>query len=228
MLMENKYLILSVKNDYVLNTALLILMKNLENENKAYDYVQINTKFKINLFIKQLFLLKFSELIDISLNCIKKKYEIPKPKDFINNRLDFDKIIKDYKNIIVLTSPYIFKKNQIIGKNIVNIHCGLLPNYRGMMPVFWSLFEGNYDIGYTIHQIDEEIDKGRIIFQKKFTFTSNYRYTDILKKLYTSGAANIFNNSSGFSDVKYALDTYYKKPSLIELLKFKIGFQKRI
>jgi dTDP-4-amino-4,6-dideoxyglucose formyltransferase len=47
----------------------------------------------------------------------------------------------------------------------VNLHTALLPFNRGAHPVLWSILEGT-PLGITIHQIDEGLDTGPIIFQK--------------------------------------------------------------
>ena len=47
----------------------------------------------------------------------------------------------------------------------VNLHTSLLPFNRGAHPVLWSILEGT-PLGVTIHQINEGLDTGPIIFQK--------------------------------------------------------------
>lgn len=47
----------------------------------------------------------------------------------------------------------------------VNIHSGALPRYRGMMPTFWAMRFGETCAGITIHTMDEQIDRGRILLQ---------------------------------------------------------------
>ncbi|MFT7463399.1 MAG: methionyl-tRNA formyltransferase [Pseudohongiellaceae bacterium] len=47
---------------------------------------------------------------------------------------------------------------------VVNIHPGLLPDYRGIQPYFWELSEGSERAGATVHLIeDESIDSGAIL-----------------------------------------------------------------
>ena len=48
----------------------------------------------------------------------------------------------------------------------INIHNAPLPDYRGMMPSFWQMLAGEKRVTATIHEMVEEIDKGRIIFQQ--------------------------------------------------------------
>jgi methionyl-tRNA formyltransferase len=46
-----------------------------------------------------------------------------------------------------------------------NKHCGLLPAYAGVFPVFWALLHGERDLGVTVHEMNEEFDRGPILVQ---------------------------------------------------------------
>jgi methionyl-tRNA formyltransferase len=49
----------------------------------------------------------------------------------------------------------------------INVHTGPLPQYRGMMPVFWQLRDGRTSIGITIHTMTTRIDLGEILFDRR-------------------------------------------------------------
>lgn len=55
---------------------------------------------------------------------------------------------------------------------VLNAHMGILPKFRGMNVLEWSIFYG-YPIGVTIHFIDEGIDTGNILITKKMTIEKN-------------------------------------------------------
>jgi len=48
----------------------------------------------------------------------------------------------------------------------INLHQGLAPIYRGGPTVFWELFNGEKEIGITIHFVASKVDTGDIILQK--------------------------------------------------------------
>ncbi len=49
--------------------------------------------------------------------------------------------------------------------NMVNLHLGLSPYFRGAGTNFWALYEGRPELfGATIHMIDEGIDSGSVLF----------------------------------------------------------------
>lgn len=47
---------------------------------------------------------------------------------------------------------------------MLNIHCGKLPEYAGMMPVFWQIYEGVKTLEISFHHMSSNIDSGRLIF----------------------------------------------------------------
>lgn len=47
----------------------------------------------------------------------------------------------------------------------VNVHPGLLPHYRGPIPTFWALINGEEVCGITVHFLDAGVDTGPIIDQ---------------------------------------------------------------
>lgn len=85
--------------------------------------------------------------------------------------------IKDIKNIdLIITFNYrlLIKKNILrkLNRPPVNLHISYLPYNRGCHPNFWS-FKENTPKGVTIHEIDDSIDSGDIICQKKMFFNIN-------------------------------------------------------
>jgi len=47
---------------------------------------------------------------------------------------------------------------------VINLHSGVLPDYRGVMATFWAMLAGEREIGSTLHWIvDSGIDTGPII-----------------------------------------------------------------
>ncbi len=71
--------------------------------------------------------------------------------------------------IVVTTFHYILKRSVIDIPKIatINIHCSLLPKYRGADPINEALRDRVADTGVTMHLVDEGIDTGDIVLQKK-------------------------------------------------------------
>src|SRR5215471_6112992 len=47
----------------------------------------------------------------------------------------------------------------------VNLHKGKLPDYRGMPPAFWELWNGEHSVGCTVHWVDDKLDTGPLVAQ---------------------------------------------------------------
>jgi len=52
---------------------------------------------------------------------------------------------------------------------VLNVHPSLLPQYRGPAPIPWAIIKGEKETGITIHKIEKEVDKGKIILQHKLS-----------------------------------------------------------
>lgn len=50
-----------------------------------------------------------------------------------------------------------------------NLHASLLPQYRGAAPIHWAIINGETETGVTTFYIDEKIDTGNILLQKRET-----------------------------------------------------------
>ena len=68
-------------------------------------------------------------------------------------------------------------------RQAINLHISYLPFNRGAHPNFWS-FVDNSPKGVTIHEIDEGLDTGPIIHQKKLSFNIKKKESDTFFKTY--------------------------------------------
>jgi methionyl-tRNA formyltransferase len=50
----------------------------------------------------------------------------------------------------------------------INLHSGKAPEYRGAAPAFWELYNGEREVGITIHRVAPTLDAGDILLQKTF------------------------------------------------------------
>ena len=67
-------------------------------------------------------------------------------------------------------------------QNALNCHISYLPWNKGAHPNFWS-FHDNTKKGISIHILDEGVDTGDIIFQKKILFSNKDTLYTTHKKL---------------------------------------------
>lgn len=55
----------------------------------------------------------------------------------------------------------------IAQRGAVNAHASLLPKYRGAAPIHWAILKGDTETGITTFQIEDKVDTGGILLQKK-------------------------------------------------------------
>jgi methionyl-tRNA formyltransferase len=65
----------------------------------------------------------------------------------------------------------------------VNVHPSLLPRWRGVDPVFWTLRSGDRETGLTIHVMDEGFDTGPVLLQERIAVPEGIRQTDFERDL---------------------------------------------
>lgn len=152
------------------------------------------------------------------LNCYIQKDKI--------DILSLEKIKPDL--IISYGYRYLIKPEIIYNyfNKIINLHIALLPWNKGADPNIWSFLE-NTPKGVSIHLIDEEIDTGDILLQKKVffneddeTLSSTYNKLHVeIQKLFKENYEDIINlkilpiKQIGRGSVHYAKD--FKKISFL-------------
>lgn len=96
--------------------------------------------------------------------------------------------------------PLIFAE-EIEQKKYINIHGSLLPKYRGLHSIYWAIMNGERELGYTIHEINEKIDDGNIIYQYRFPY-KNYTVGEIHELFYCDLTENLGRILSQYMDGK--------------------------
>jgi methionyl-tRNA formyltransferase len=100
------------------------------------------------------------------------KHHIPiiKIQGSINSKESLSKVEYLLPDLCVsITANQIFKKQllDIPKKGTLNLHTALLPKYRGLMPTFWALKNDESETGVSVFLMDEGIDSGPIVVQKR-------------------------------------------------------------
>lgn len=85
---------------------------------------------------------------------------------------------EDFLNILKAKGPdliIVVAFGQILNKEllniprygVINIHASLLPKYRGAAPIQWAILNNEKYTGLTIMRMDEGLDTGPILYQKR-------------------------------------------------------------
>jgi methionyl-tRNA formyltransferase len=73
-------------------------------------------------------------------------------------------------------------------RGIVNLHGSLLPRYRGAAPIQWAIARGELETGVTTMLMDEGLDTGPILLQRKITISEEDTGGTLEEKLSVVGA----------------------------------------
>jgi methionyl-tRNA formyltransferase len=91
--------------------------------------------------------------------------------------------------ILVWSYPMILPVEviQIPRLGCINVHLGLLPQYRGVNGVRWALLNGEDKTGVTLHFMDEGIDSGDMIANVTFPITDEDDILSLMQKSIFTG-----------------------------------------
>ena len=72
---------------------------------------------------------------------------------------------------------------------VLNLHSGVLPDYRGVMATFWAMLNDEPQLGTTLHYIsDKGIDTGEVVATTKMAADKDSCYLAQVLKLYVGGS----------------------------------------
>ncbi len=129
--------------------------------------------FGLSFFMRYAFRFLLSRLVPArSVRHVLRQHRIPilEIKKSINSQVSKDLIAAYRPDLVVsLQANVIFKKPliEIPSKGCLNVHTAILPKYRGLMPTFWALKNNETETGVSVFFIDEGIDSGPILVQKR-------------------------------------------------------------
>lgn len=116
----------------------------------------------------------------------KKNLKFISPKTL--NTYKFYKKLKQIKPdlmILVGYSACILKKKiyEVPKYGTINLHASLLPKYRGGSPLNWVIINNEKFTGISILQVDEGIDTGNILSQRKIKINKKETILTLTKKV---------------------------------------------
>ena len=74
---------------------------------------------------------------------------------------------------------------------VVNCHAGELPRYRGRNVLNWAIINGEDHFGVSVHYIDEGIDTGDLIRQRRVPIAPEDTYREVLEKAFVACAETL-------------------------------------
>jgi methionyl-tRNA formyltransferase len=86
--------------------------------------------------------------------------------------------------LVSVSCPQVFRKPLIDlpPRGILNIHGAILPHYRGVMPSFWMLANGEKTAGVSIYYVNEAIDAGDLCGQRQFAISMDESLDNFIRR----------------------------------------------
>jgi methionyl-tRNA formyltransferase len=210
------------KNAYLI--SLLLIMGPFQFTKNALITISHKLKKKLSKIgiIKDPTILGYAESKGIEV----KKIKSPNNKEFREylQSLNLDIIINQSQSFIkkeLLDIPKI---------GVLNRHNALLPKNRGRLTPFWVLYKGENETGVSIHFVEESLDSGDIIVQKKYRVSEKDTFNTLVKKNYSIASDAMLEALSilekgdkNFIENFDQESTYNTTPSLKEAFRFRLG-----
>lgn len=86
---------------------------------------------------------------------------------------------------------------EALPRGCINVHGSLLPKYRGAAPVQWSVIHGDAETGVAIMQLDEGMDTGPVLLEKRVAIDPDETSGELLARLAPIGAAALLEAITG-------------------------------
>jgi methionyl-tRNA formyltransferase len=194
--------------------------------------------FGFTFFINYAFkfiLSKFSSENSVKLTLTKHNIKELVLNESINSAASLSVIRQLKPDLLVsIAGNEIFKKPliELAPQGCLNLHTALLPKYRGLMPSFWVLKNLEKYTGVSVFFVDEGIDSGPILVQKKIEIgeMSQAELIKCSKKLGMDAIIeSIIKISTGTYEVKSNNDSdmsYFKFPTKEDVKMFRANGKK--
>ena len=74
-----------------------------------------------------------------------------------------------------------------------NLHASLLPQYRGAAPINWAIINGEKETGVTTFFLNQNVDTGKILFQRKVCILPDETAGELHDRLMAAGTSLVLN-----------------------------------
>jgi methionyl-tRNA formyltransferase len=77
---------------------------------------------------------------------------------------------------------------EALPRGCINVHASLLPKYRGAAPIQWSVIHGDAETGVCIMQLDEGMDTGPVLLERRIPIDPEETSGELFERLAPLGA----------------------------------------
>lgn len=127
-----------------------------------------------------------------SVRAVAQAYDIPFAKVVdVNSKEMIEFVDRHSPNLLAsLSCPTIVRKptRDRFALGCINLHGSPLPRYRGLMPAFWVLRNGEQTTAVSVHDLIERLDDGAILLQREVPISEDDTWETLVKKTKRAGA----------------------------------------
>ncbi len=164
---------------------------------------------------------------------LKKNIELLQPKNLKDQ--SFVEKIKNFKpDFIIVVAFRMLPKViwSIPNLGTINLHASLLPDYRGAAPINWALINGEKYTGVTTFFIDDKIDTGDILLQKKIKINKTDNAEDLHNSLSKIGSLLMYETinkvvNNNIKPIKQGSNKIHKTAYKLNKENIKINWESR-
>jgi len=203
LLIQKKVFLLALKRKellaYLANTFLKIFYRSYKSEYDKKKLTYINDYFGAKM--------KNEGLLDVKIDNVFYIDNINSKRQLIGD------IAPDF--LLVIGAPFIKRHILELVENKINLHIGYLPQYRGLNSIEWAYLRHDWKrVGYTLHELTEELDKGKIFIRKSYKIEDKIvDFGKIYAKLYEDAFMDIIGIINS-RDITATQDVTYEESKI--------------
>lgn len=122
--------------------------------------------------------------------------------DNVKTDLAVDKIVDGCDLCVVASFGQIIPKRLLDKKRFINVHASLLPKYRGASPIQSAILYGDSETGVSIMDMDENLDTGDVLSQKKIKIDDEDTAESLFNKLASLGGSLLIDTLKNINSIK--------------------------
>jgi methionyl-tRNA formyltransferase len=134
--------------------------------------------------------------------------------------------------LVSVSCPQIFRADliKLPAKGCLNVHGALLPKYRGVLPSFWMLANGEEQAGVSVYFVNEQVDAGDLCGQRSFPIFPSDTVDSLLRRSKAEAAAvtvEVLEAIESGTVERHPLDltggSYYSWPDAEAVKRFRVA-----
>ena len=139
-----------------------------------------------------------------SRSAVARAFGIPFHRVANVNSQDFIDLVGSYGPdlLVSMSCPQIIRERVrgLFPMGAINVHGAPLPRYRGLMPAFWVLRNGEESTAVTVHELGDALDDGAILVQRRVPILESDTWDSLVRRSKAAGAEAVLEAVAAIED----------------------------